>query len=1109
MEPQGASATVDAAERAAQVRALLDGQLDPAVDARGLLDLPLDGVVPLRRVAEILSLSPRARRRARRTAGAAIAADPQAALLWAYVDLLSLEPGARQALVAEHQERRQQVERAAMADELAAARRATLEAQLGQLRAYLEGRLDPSVDPAPLLRVDLAADLDAAALERAIAPTDGVAGTGPDPGSAAGPDPDGPHRALAAAQAALDRARLEYTTLPAARRAELARIHDARQAEAKEAQAAQEAARAAAQAAAQTVQVEAAREAEASRREAQEVAMEREAAVEAARAARSRTARLLAEERVRLLDVRERQTAFRAQLAGRLEEVTTRREAALAFHEKAQELEAREARAERVADEAEAAFDRAVEALAATRQAFSAALPELVSRPSVPGGGDDGEGSLPPEVDQSSLDDLRVEVREVASELEASARDVAFRVAEGLRDDMTTINRARLTLLGLVPSGRRERVTGFGAEGIREFFWELQQIQLRIRFNLSSLPRLVSGVRDRIAATPIEMALALVKLLVALVIFRWWRSSGDAILAGARRRILHGPPSTVARFASAGLWYLLRIRGPLEALVLALVVLRLIEDLGMASVEYVRLVLSWLLTGLLIVRFLDAMGARQQLATGRVDETERLRWRSLRLTGLTVVGVGLLLSVTVQSVGRGTIYTWVLRTFWLLVIPVGALLVRWWHDPVHDMMAARSGGDLVAWVRRKRDHRGSHVAAAVGGVMLLVEGVYRFGLRLLSNLEVTQKALAYLFRREVSRRSALKDDRALAPVFDELAATMGPEVAEAPLVESVGAEPLDQVEALLRGRRNTATVVVGERGAGKSTFLRRLGSRFETGTVFQVACPAGGFDGLVRVLAEALAPTATTATALAMALRERAPVAVCIDDAHHLVRPIIGGLADLDRAVEMIRAAGDQTSWVMGFSAPLWRHVSRSRGDRAMFDQVIELPRWSESAVAALVQSRSRAAGLDPSFDDLVVPRQLEQGIELDESERTEKNFYRILWDYAEGNPAVALYFWRCSLFRTERDEVVVRLPDAPSPAALEDLPATAYFVLRAILQLDPATVSEIVDCTMLRWAEVADALRFARARGWLEGEKDAVRISHAWYRAVSTALKRQHLLTK
>jgi len=132
----------------------------------------------------------------------------------------------------------------------------------------------------------------------------------------------------------------------------------------------------------------------------------------------------------------------------------------------------------------------------------------------------------------------------------------------------------------------------------------------------------------------------------------------------------------------------------------------------------------------------------------------------------------------------------------------------------------------------------------------------------------------------------------------------------------------------------------------------------------------------------------------------------------------------------------------------------------------------------------------------------------MDPLERTKSAYYRILWDFSDGNPTVALHFWRHSLFRDEAsDLVVVGLFDPPAVRDIEMLPSSMHFMLRAVLQLDLASPSAVAECTGLPVEIVRDALELALRRGYVERVGAELTLTLDWFRTISTVLRRQHLL--
>ena len=176
---------------------------------------------------------------------------------------------------------------------------------------------------------------------------------------------------------------------------------------------------------------------------------------------------------------------------------------------------------------------------------------------------------------------------------------------------------------------------------------------------------------------------------------------------------------------------------------------------------------------------------------------------------------------------------------------------------------------------------------------------------------------------------------------------------------------------------------------------------------------------------------------------------------------------------------------------------------------MIAIRPWSEENIAELLRRRSSGAGIEPSFEGLIAEPEEDEELKQEQLARTQASYYRLLWDYAGGNPAVAVHFWRESLSVSPDGDVSVQLFSAPDTSDLERLPDPAVFVLRAVVQLELAAVDDIVEATMLSRRQVLDALRYASFRGYLEQADGRYRVAWNWFRAITRFLQRRHLLAR
>lgn len=309
-------------------------------------------------------------------------------------------------------------------------------------------------------------------------------------------------------------------------------------------------------------------------------------------------------------------------------------------------------------------------------------------------------------------------------------------------------------------------------------------------------------------------------------------------------------------------------------------------------------------------------------------------------------------------------------------------------------------------------------------------------------------------------------------------------------------------------------VISGERGVGTTTFLKQLLFKVKNATPIYLNCPYAGYPELIQEFAEQLGLNrdAGEIQILNHLRKSNESYLIALDNGQRLVKPMVGGLSGLLKFTNLLRRSKKNHRAILAIEKASWRFVDRARGERLLFDWVTFLPKWSEAQVADLLASRinqSDDAQYKVSFEGLVVPKQWDHE-NISEEDRARNGFYRILWHYADGNPTVALRFFRLSLRRNKaNDNVVVRLFRAPESEELEKMPKPMLAVLRSIVQLEVASQEALSECTQLSHAEVLGTLRYFQSRGYIDWSDDKAKVSDHWYRHITNVLHRQHLLVK
>ncbi|MCU0692642.1 MAG: hypothetical protein MUF54_14675, partial [Polyangiaceae bacterium] len=626
--------------------------------------------------------------------------------------------------------------------------------------AFAEDSLDVHIDPRDLFSVALdderAVQLEVRRLERIVAGPADMDGGVPDGGQSgaasatnkkvrakpasapeAGPEASqqagGPDAALWKAQLALDAARLRFLRLPRDSRQAIVAAHAQRQKQAAEA--------------------DEQRAISDAQRKAAEAAEARREALEAVKRAQTEALRLVAEQRVRLLGVREQQAQYETQLVREEASLGALSEVALGWRRRVSELVEARKRRDATPEQADPLYAELIALLRnQARRDLSAALASLASGSSaVPGPGPEELDTAGAQVDRGDVDALRADLDTQQRRLRERETQVRRRMAAVLLEQVESLNRDRLELYPYLSSARRSDLTDFSPSGIDQARAEVTQVALVTRYHLLTAARWLLDIKDGgpTGVGGFLATLSVIKLLALLLTFLIWRRRAVPWIERWQQRtqeLRSHPRSAAIRFVARALELVPRIRSSLEWLLLLWLALWIAGPrvAKLLEVRIAWLLLSWTLGGVLVVNLIDALFAdRKKLSAGGTD-TAALRLRSLRLLGRVVVTIGLTLALSAELVGKGTIYAWVLGTCWLAAIPVGLVIVRWWRSVIFERLALRKKKSRFAQhVLARQTGWTSFPAAALGGAYLIGYGAARGARGYVSGLNVTRRALAF------------------------------------------------------------------------------------------------------------------------------------------------------------------------------------------------------------------------------------------------------------------------------------------------------------------------------------------------------------------------------
>jgi len=848
---------------------------------------------------------------------------------------------------------------------------------------------------------------------------------------------------------------------------------------------------------------------------AQEAEQEKQRLMALAHEAHSEAERLVAEERARLFSIAGAQAEYEAELVRGRQALKERAEKTLKLRRMVREVSQGTATAS-----ANNVYDELKTYLRASRGELSSAISLAFAPSGIPAPGPNPLREFALDTGLTAVDSARTALLSAAERL--AKEETAYRSerCSQLYEEIKLLNADRLVLLELLTAAKRSAILGFTLTGLDQAIAELRQVTLILRYHVQVIREWMDSSRYADASRGKSAVLAgwiLAKWLFLILVFYWWQRRGSGLITDLRLRLREEDKRARAVQPNPlylALGFFQQVRQPLEWLVFIWGLVWLLPESARGQLEVVLLqtVFQWTLFGSLAVRIINTLASGQmRRITGKTFlDAGGIRLKSLKLIGRTVVVLGLILVVSAKWVGKGTVYSWVVSVCWMAVIPVVLVIVRWWRPIIFERVAAiRKKRDFENWVIANQTGWKSLLAALAAGSYLFVKGGARILREWLSGFDLTRKGLAFLFRRELDRIAEEKGHITFRPLPHDLFQSLGPETASEENISGSAEDEVARVTERIHQSRGGVFAVVGERGAGKTRVLRRV--RNTIPHVVLINCDENGLEGLRAALADGMNLDASaTLEQCAIALNGGSEdAAIIIDGAHRLIRPFMGGLADFDRLVTLARAHCTACSWFFSLDDVVWRFFCRAREESLLFDDVIELEAWRSDEIVNLLTSRSRQAGLRPGFQYLLekLPADADEIDRAEALERAAAGYYRMLWDASAGNPGIALHLWRCSLGLDPKGEISVKLFQVPESQLLDQLPDSAVFVLRAVIQLEPALPEEVARTTMQSLTQVQDTLRYGLSRGYFEKQGRRYRVTWVWFRTITRFLQRRHLL--
>jgi len=596
---------------------------------------------------------------------------------------------------------------------------------------------------------------------------------------------------------------------------------------------------------------------------------------------------------------------------------------------------------------------------------------------------------------------------------------------------------------------------------------------------------------------------------IAFLIFLWTSRCIPYLRAKAEREDRKNRASQSDIF-----WILLFARRPWELLIeLKIAALLIDSHLSNLALNDVLMPVYWLIGNVGVGYLVFALGAVQYRRVKIKDPKKYLRQFSVLFIFCYLALIQAIDQIAqVLEIRHMTLQSWAEFLWWFGAIAFTITLSLVWKTHNFKTLTLKEFKDkrIARWLIEQNRGFMSITAAVFTAVYLSVLWLGRSILAVLSANETIRDILSLVFQFEVHRKGEFKRSDERPELNDDIRA----QLFEGP-AEYIGVydEVVEKLKNTVRAQPSTISLVYGQRGTGKSRtlkeVLKRCNEAFSNIPTYYIDCPDDNFGSLVDELGQVMKIDGDSSMGIVSEIKDSDLKVIAIDNIHRLITPTIGGMAELERLLRLLRRSSDEITWIVGIDIASWRYVERARGERFKFDNELELAPWNEAQLRELIEATTVQHGYKLDFKRVDLPRQPDEFVERGESKQNASRYFRVLAQYARGNPGFAFTHFVNSLSLSRRDNTFeVGRFDTSLSGQLDDVSIDQLLMLRAIIQLGWASKERIESATLAKSDEVTDALRRLSNWGVIQRlDNGYYQVTWSWYPEVIQMMQRKHLL--
>ncbi|WP_371186769.1 ATP-binding protein [Thalassotalea maritima] len=666
----------------------------------------------------------------------------------------------------------------------------------------------------------------------------------------------------------------------------------------------------------------------------------------------------------------------------------------------------------------------------------------------------------------------------------------------------------REQIFASAPSALRDSLTSFRITGLEEAKLESQFVRLQASVLSKAAVQRTKELPALINLAPMDIFKQVLIIIIALYVFINWRRWAIQGLPQWRQNILAVRPRTSARIKVArAIWYLEQTRQPLEWLIFFYVIINALKLFQLPLlINVLQTIVFWLCLTSFAYTFLSKVIQRgKQNVLRNISSAQSVSLKTV------IWWAGLFKLVTALTelvITKTTILGWLSTLFLTLLIPVYVFFIQSWRDDFFNYVdQERDAPQIVHSLLKNRRGIKGFLAAGFAFIFALYFSLSKKFLNLISKVESGRRITTEIYRKKLLNDNAqlIEDSKNMANlnegVSDLLIHGNGEHVASIiePLVE--------KIMAMVEQKERSHIAVIGERGIGKSHLLQTLTERHPKSLM--LSC-SEDFNDIIEQLKQQLNldTEQSKSSDVMAAVKEQGIDLILLDNCHRLLTPEVSGQREMRRLYGWITDFKGQALWILSFDRSSWTLLNALGIASGFYASSIQMHSWSEEQICELFDQRCQQAGIDVDYSKLSIPKQLVDIEEDDFEARNKYGILRIIWGYAEGNPAIACRTLAQAL-KVDNKNVIAQIPLYPDNKIIEQFEINTLLVLRVICQFGRCSVNDIVKNLRLHGLVVNSAIAACVAQGILEQVAGRYQITWLWFRPVSKYLARQNLLPR